>query len=44
MAYSGAAILCFDGGVVREVGYDELEHVSLTRAFLNNPESFLRRL
>jgi predicted ATPase len=44
MAYPEAEILYFDGGELREVEYDELEHVSLTRAFLNNPESFLRRL
>jgi predicted ATPase len=44
MAFSGASILSFDSYPVREVAYDELEHVSLTKAFLNNPESFLRHL
>ncbi|HEV2664969.1 MAG TPA: AAA family ATPase [Blastocatellia bacterium] len=44
MAFPGARILSFDDHPVREVVYDEVEHVSLTRAFLNNPQSFLRRL
>jgi predicted ATPase len=44
MAYPGAQILSFDNYPVREVDYDEVEHVCLTRAFLNNPQSFLRRL
>jgi len=44
MAYPEARILCFDNHTVREVAYDDVEHVSLTRAFLNNPKSFLRHL
>jgi predicted ATPase len=44
MAFPGARILNFDERPVREVNYDDVEHVSLTRAFLNNPQSFLRRL
>jgi len=44
MAYPGAAILTFDGGAIRPVAYDELEHVTLTRDFLNHPEAFLRHL
>ena len=44
MAFPEAIILNFDKYPVREVTYDETEHVSLTRAFLNNPEAFLRRL
>jgi predicted ATPase len=44
MAFPGASILSFDSCPVKEIGYDELEHVSLTRAFLRNPESFLRHL
>jgi predicted ATPase len=44
MAFPGARILNFDDHPVREVNYDDVEHVSLTRAFLNNPHSFLRRL
>jgi predicted ATPase len=44
MAFPDARILSFDHQPVREVAYDDVEHVSLTRAFLNNPNSFLRHL
>ncbi len=44
MAYPGAVILSFDQSPVSAVRYDELEHVTLTRDFLNNPEQFLRHL
>jgi len=44
MAFPDARILNFDDHPVREAHYDDVEHVSLTRAFLNNPNSFLRRL
>ena len=44
MAFPGAAILGFDKLPVREVAYDEVEHVSLTRDFLNRPEAFLKHL
>jgi predicted ATPase len=44
MAFPGASILNFDKYPVRQAAYDKLEHVALTKAFLNNPETFLRRL
>jgi predicted ATPase len=44
LAFPGATIFSFDQLPVRQVEYNELEHVSLTRAFLNNPESFLKHL
>ena len=44
MAFPNAALLNFDKYPVRQVAYDKLEHVALTKAFLNNPETFLRRL
>jgi predicted ATPase len=44
MAYPGAVLLSFDGGQVKLAAWDDLEHVSLTRAFLNNPDQFLRHL
>ena len=44
MALPGADILSFDRPPVRRVRYEEVEHVSLTRDFLNNPEPFLRHL
>ncbi|HEX8070395.1 MAG TPA: AAA family ATPase [Pyrinomonadaceae bacterium] len=42
MAFPAAVLLNFDRYPVRAVPYDQ--HVALTRAFLNNPETFLRRL
>ena len=44
MAYPGAEIISFDGGRLHTVEYEQLEHVTLTRDFLNNPEAFLRHL
>ncbi|MBK9709514.1 MAG: AAA family ATPase [Acidobacteria bacterium] len=44
MAYPGAVIYSFDEHPIKQVEYDDVEHVSLTRAFLNNPQSFLRHL
>lgn len=44
LAYRGATIYSFDSGEVRRAEYDALEHVALTRDFLNAPERFLRHL
>jgi predicted ATPase len=44
MAYPDAAIYSLDGGAPRRVAWGELEHVALTRDFLNDPGAFLRRL
>lgn len=44
MAYPGATIYSFNEGAIRPVAYDELEHVTVTRDFLNNPEQFLKHL
>ncbi len=44
MAFPEATILNIDHSPIRTVQYHELEHVTLTRDFLNNPEAFLRRL
>lgn len=44
LALPGAVILSADGGVLRQVAWEDLEHVRVTRAFLNDPESVLRRL
>ena len=44
MAYPGASILSFDHSPVEEISYDRVEHVSLTRDFLNHPEAFLKHL
>lgn len=44
MAFPGALLLDFNAHPVAPIGYDEIEHVALTRAFLNSPDAFLRRL
>jgi len=44
LAFPGAVILNFDQRPVAPVQYDDLEHVTITRDFLNNPEAFLRQL
>jgi predicted ATPase len=44
LAFPDARILFFSEGKIREVKYDQLEHVQLTKDFLNNPDSFLRHL
>jgi predicted ATPase len=44
LAFPDARILHFHEGRIRQVQYDQLEHVKLTKDFLNNPESFLRYL
>ena len=44
LALPGAVILSFDEQKIKEVKYEELEHVKLTKDFLNSPNSFLRHL
>jgi predicted ATPase len=44
LALPGAEILLLEGDRIQPTAYDELEHVRLTRAFLANPERFLRHL
>ena len=44
MALPGATILDMDTSPPAPVEWEDVEHVALTRAFLNDPESFLRRL
>ncbi len=44
LAYPGAAIWSFDRPPIALVGYGELEHVNLTRDFLNEPQRFLQHL
>lgn len=44
LAYPGATIYSFDSTPMVTVAYDELEHVRLTRDFLNAPERYLREL
>jgi predicted ATPase len=44
LAYPGAAIYSFDQPPIRQVQYDELEHVWLTRSFLGNPQQWFNQL
>ncbi|HEX2282211.1 MAG TPA: hypothetical protein VHG52_10685, partial [Thermomicrobiales bacterium] len=44
MAFPGATIYSLDDGTPRRVAWCDLEHVTLTRDFLNDPDTFLRRL
>lgn len=44
LAFPGATIYSFDAVPVRAVEYEGLDHVTLTRDFLNNPGRFLRHL
>ena len=44
LAYPGATIYSFDQTPVAAVPYSELEHVNLTREFLNEPGRYLRHL
>lgn len=44
MAFPNAEILSFDGDHVEKIAYDDLEHVQVTRSFLNNPDQYLRHL
>ena len=44
LAFPGATIISFDQVPPAAVRFDELEHVNLTRSFLNDPGAFLRHL
>lgn len=44
MAFPEAQILSFDSSPIRQIDYDDVEHVTLTKSFLNNPDNYLRRL
>jgi predicted ATPase len=44
MAFPDAEIFSFDGGQIQSVDFDALEHVTLMRAFLENPQAYIARL
>lgn len=44
LAFPEAQIFSFQNGSIKQVKYNELEHVQLTKDFLNNPQSYLRYL
>jgi predicted ATPase len=44
MALPDSQILLSEEGNIRPIGYDDVEHVRITKAFLSDPEKFLRHL
>jgi predicted ATPase len=44
MAFPEATLLDFDGGEIHRATYDDLEHVQIMRAFLEDPQAFLQKL
>jgi predicted ATPase len=44
MAFPGAVILSMDDGAIEQVAYDVLEHVRITKGFLNHTQRYLARL
>ncbi|MES2375737.1 MAG: AAA family ATPase [Bacteroidota bacterium] len=44
ICYPGATIYQFDEKGVHETNYEDTEHFTLTKSFLNNPEAYLRHL
>ncbi len=44
MALPNSEILLLEEGAVRPTPYQEVEHVRITKAFLTNPQNFLRHL
>lgn len=44
MAYPRATIYLVEEGVLRSVAWEDLEHVQVTREFLNDPNAYLRHL
>jgi predicted ATPase len=44
LAYPGAVIFSFDQIPIAPVPFDQLEHVALTRSFLEDPDRYLRHL
>lgn len=44
MAYEEAQIFDFNQETIKRVDYEEVEHVNITRNFLNNPKQYFRHL
>jgi len=44
LAFPGAQIYSFDVTPMKMVAYEDLDHVRLTRDFLNAPERYLRQI
>ena len=44
MAFPNAEIYSFDADEIQKVDYENLEHVTLTKSFLQNLKAYLNRL
>ena len=44
MAFPDAVIFHIDGGKMRQTAYEDVEHVHITRTFLENPQAYFRHL
>jgi predicted ATPase len=44
IAYPGATIYQISDDGMKKVSFEDTEHYSITRSFLNNPEAYLRHL
>jgi predicted ATPase len=44
MAFPNATILNLDGGEIKKIDYQDVEHVRITKDFLNNPKRYLKNL
>ena len=44
ICYPGATIYQFDESGVNEIGYEDTEHFTLTKSFINNPGVYLKHL
>jgi predicted ATPase len=44
MAFPGATLLHLAGGDIEPVGFDDVEHISVMRSFLADPDAYLRHL
>ena len=44
MAYPNATIWSFDDGGLQKIRYEDTEHYTITRGFLNHPENYLKHL
>lgn len=44
LSFPGASIWSFDSQPIAKVAYEDLEHVTLTRSFLADPDAYLRHL
>jgi predicted ATPase len=44
LAYPGSTVLSLDGGSIREVEYQQTDHYTITKQFLDSPERFFKHL